>query len=217
MTISTTRAEALAEKLRQEIRNGDYICGERLVELTLSQQMNVSQNTVRDALHILQDEGWIIKHARRGAHVRTFTPSEAAEVYALWAAVEGLALYWAMDSLTKNHINTLRRLIKQARNYAFTADLRRSNETLLALHAVLAEIANRPQTSALLARLRNQVHLLEVLRQMRAPRSMHAQQAQIMFYEKLISLMQSGDKEGARQLLEYLIKTEADTLLPLLS
>lgn len=217
MTISTTRAEALAEILCQKIRNGDYVCGERLVELTLSQQMNVSQNTVRDALHILQDEGWIVKHARRGAHVRTFTPPEAAEVYALWAAVEGLALRWAMDALTKSHVSNLRRLIKQARTQAFTGDLRRSNETLLALHALIAGMADRSQTAELLNRLRNQIHLLEVLRQMRAPRSLHAQQAQIMFYEKLVSLMESGDADGAQQLLDYLIKADADTLLPLLS
>ncbi len=217
MTTTTTRAEALAETLRQAIRSGDYVCGERLVELTLSQQMTVSQNTVRDALHILQDEGWVVKHARRGAHVRAFTPTEAAEVYALWAAVEGLALRWALERLTKADITTLRRLIKQARHQAFTGDLRRSTEALFELHTTIAGLAGRPQTAALLARLRNQVHLLEVLRQMRAPRSLHAQQAQIMLYEKLISLMEAGDGEAARQVLSYLIQLDADTLLPLLT
>lgn len=212
-----TRAQFLADTLRQAIHNGDYVCGERLVELTLSQQMNVSQNTVRDALHILQDEGWVVKHARRGAYVRAFTPAEAAEVYALWAAVEGLALRWLMESLTKSHLTHLRRLIKQARNHAFTGDLRRSNESLLALHAAVATGAGRPQTAALLARLRNQAHLLEVLRQMRAPRSLHAQQAHILLYEKLVSLMEAGDADAAQPLLEYLIKTDGAALLPLLS
>lgn len=216
MTISTTRAEALAEILRQSIRDGDYVCGERLVELTLSQQMNVSQNTVRDALHLLQDEGWVVKHARRGAYVRAFAPAEAAEVFALWAAVEGLALRWMMESLTKSHVNHLRHLLKQARNHAFTGNLRRSTESLLALHAAVAAGAGRPQTAALLARLRNQAHLLEVLRQMRAPRSPHAQQARIMLYEKLVSLMEASDVDAAQPLLEYLIKADGEALLPLL-
>ncbi|MBI5666998.1 MAG: GntR family transcriptional regulator [Chloroflexi bacterium] len=217
MTTSITRAEALADTLRQAIHNGDYICGERLVELTLSQQMNVSQNTVRDALHILQDEGWVVKHARRGAYVRAFTPAEAAEVYALWAAVEGLALRWMMEALSKSQVNHLRRLLMQARNHAFTGDSRRATEALLALHAAIAAGAGRPQTTALLARLRNQVHLLEVLRRMRAPRSLHAQQAHILLYEKLVSLMEAGDADGAGALLDYLIKTDGEALLPLLA
>lgn len=214
---SATRAAALADQLRDAIRSGVYVCGERLVELTLSQRMNVSQNTVRDALYILQDEGWVVKQARRGVFVRAFSPEEATEVYALWAAVEGLALRWAVESLTKGGLNGLQRILKQARNLALTGDVRRSTEALLLLHANIGALAGRPQTADLLARLRNQVHLLETVRHMRAPRSQHAQSAQIILYEKLVSLMAAGAADDAQQLLEYLIKTDCETLLPALN
>ncbi|NWG15829.1 MAG: GntR family transcriptional regulator [Chloroflexi bacterium] len=214
---AATRAASLADQLRDAIRSGTYVCGERLVELTLSQQMNVSQNTVRDALYILQAEGWVVKQARRGVFVRDFSPEEAVEVYALWAAVEGLALRWAIPLLTRSSLNGLRRTLKQARTLALTGDVRRSTEAVLALHESIGRLAGRPQTRDLLARLRNQVHLLEVVRHMRAPRTQHAQSAQIMLYEKLVSLMESGAADDAQQLLEYLIKTDAETLLPALN
>ncbi|HEX2907788.1 MAG TPA: GntR family transcriptional regulator [Phototrophicaceae bacterium] len=217
MTSPMTRAATLADTLRQAICSGKFVCGERLVELTLSQQMNVSQNTVRDALHILQEEGWVIKYARRGAHVRAFTVAEAAEVYALWAAVEKVALRWALATLTKSSLTQLRRLIKQARTQAYTGDGSGSTQSLLALHTTIGALAGRPQTIELLARLHNQVQLLEILRQMRAPRSPHLHEAQFLLYEKLVSLMESRQDDNAEQLLEYLIKSDLETLLPLLN
>jgi DNA-binding GntR family transcriptional regulator len=217
MASTSTRAEVIADHLRRAVRAGEYISGERLVELTLSQQLGVSQNTVRDALHLLIEEGWVVKLPRRGTFVRAFSRDEAVEVYALWAAVEAVALRWALNSLTKSRLNAMRRLVKQARQYAFTGDMRRCVEALMNLHALVAAAANRPQTAALLARLRNQVHLLETLRQMRAPRSAHAQEAQLLLYEKLLSLMERGEAAAAVDLLRYLISTDCETLLPLLT
>ena len=50
---AATRAETVADQIRQAIKDGQYMGGERLIEQTLAGQMNVSQNTIRDALRIL--------------------------------------------------------------------------------------------------------------------------------------------------------------------
>lgn len=190
--------------------------GERLIEQTLAGQLNVSQNTVRDALRILEGEGWVVKTSRHGVYVRSFNPAEAEELYTLWAAVEGLALRWAMESISKAALGHLRRLIQDARKLALTGDSRGAMETLFSLHGAIVSLSGRAQTMELLASLHNRVRLLEVVRQMRAPRSPHAHQTQIILYEKLISLMEAGDAEAAQQLHHYLIMDDAATLLPLL-
>jgi DNA-binding GntR family transcriptional regulator len=213
---SATRAETTADTLRQAIKEGRYMGGERLIEQTLAGKLNVSQNTIRDALRILEGEGWVVKAARHGVYVRSFNKGEAEELYALWAAVEGLALAWVIQSLSKNALAHLRRLIQDARKQALMGDARAAAESLMALHATIASLSGRAQTMELLASLHNRVHLLEVLRQMRSPRSPHAQQTHIILYEKLVSLMEAGDADAARQLHEYLIMDECSTLLPLL-
>jgi DNA-binding GntR family transcriptional regulator len=213
---SATRAETTADFLRQAIKDGQYMGGERLIEQTLAGQINVSQNTIRDALRILEGEGWVVKTARHGVYVRSFNPAEAEELYTLWAAVEGLALRWAMDSLTRNALGHLRRLIQDAGKQALMGDSREAMESLFALHAAIASLSGRAQTMELLASLRNRVRLLEIVRQMRAPRSPHAHQTQIILYEKLISLMEAEDAEAAQQLHHYLIMDDCSTLLPLL-
>jgi DNA-binding GntR family transcriptional regulator len=68
-----TRAETVAEQIRQAIRAGAYVSGQRLVELSLAAKLNVSQNTVRDALRLLETAGWVVKRARHGLYVRSLT------------------------------------------------------------------------------------------------------------------------------------------------
>ena len=59
-----TRAETVAAALREAILKGDYLSGERLIELSLAKTFDVSQNTVRDAMRLLEQDGWVVKHAR---------------------------------------------------------------------------------------------------------------------------------------------------------
>jgi DNA-binding GntR family transcriptional regulator len=214
---SETRAETVADTLRQAIRHAEYISGERLVELTLAQQMGVSQNTVRDALRILESEGWVVKNPRRGSFVRSFSIAEAAELYALWAAVECLALRWALEGATKASLAQLRRFIQGGRKQTLKGDLPGAVEALFAFHAAIGALAGKAQTLDLLTSLHNRVYLLEIVRQLQSPRSAHAQEAQLILYEKLVSLIETRNHAAAQQLLEYLIMDDCDTLLPLLA
>ncbi len=206
----------IADKLRHAIRSGVYMSGERLVELTLAQRLNVSQNTIRDALRLLEAEGWVVKRARHGVYVRSFSLEEAEELYALWLALERLALGWAMEAVTRRDMAELRRLIQNARKHALADDLQTAIETIFQFHTMILEMSGKSQTAQLLSGLHNRIFLLEIVRQMRAPRSLHNHEARLLLYEKLASMMESGDRDGANTLLEYLITSDKDTLLPLL-
>ncbi len=216
MTVGATLAEMIADKLRHAIRSGVYMSGERLVELTLAQRLNVSQNTIRDALRLLEAEGWVVKRARHGVYVRSFSLEEAEELYALWLALERLALGWAMEAVTRRDMAELRRLIQNARKHALADDLQTAIETIFQFHTMILEMSGKSQTAQLLSGLHNRIFLLEIVRQMRAPRSLHNHEARLLLYEKLASMMESGDVDGANTLLEYLITSDKDTLLPLL-
>lgn len=55
--------------LRQRIVNGDYPPGERLTEDRLAADFGVSRNPVREALRVVQTEGFVVMVPRRGAFV----------------------------------------------------------------------------------------------------------------------------------------------------
>jgi DNA-binding GntR family transcriptional regulator len=212
-----TRAETVAEQIRQAIRAGAYISGQRLVELTLAAKLNVSQNTVRDALRLLETAGWVVKHARHGVYVRSFTRDEVIELYALWQAVESLALRWVMKSASRKDLTQLTRIIQTARKDMLEGELEESSEAIFEFHSLIGKLSGKAQTVEILESLHNRIYLLEIVRQMRTPRSLHSQEERLLIYEKLVSLMSVSHFDEAQAVLKYLIESDCDSLLPLLN
>lgn len=210
----STLAENVAAALRESIYNGGHSIGERLIELTLAHEMNVSQNTVRDALHILEQEGLVVKHARRGIYVRAYTPDEAAELYTLWTALEKLALKWAIAALTQDDLGELRDLIDEARSQTEARNPLGAIESLLTFHETVGRIARKPQTAALLNSILNQIRLLEnSVRQVRAPRTFQQRREQIADYDKLLSAIEARDEDSAQKILMNTISADRNALL----
>ena len=213
--VGATRAETVAEQIRQAIRAGAYGSGQRLVELNLAAKLNVSQNTVRDALRLLETAGWVVKHARHGVYVRSFSRDEIIELYALWQAVEGLALRWTMKVATRKDFMQLTRITQTARRDMLEGELEESSEAIFEFHNLIGRLCGKAQTSEILASLHNRIYLLEIMRQMRSPRSLHSHEERLLLYEKLVSLMEVSHFDEAQALLEFLIQRDCDSLLPL--
>lgn len=208
-----TRAETVAEALREAILEGDYLSGERLVELSLAKSLDVSQNTVRDALRMLEHDGWVVKHARRGVYLRKFTLDEAAELFALLGVVEPLALGWALDAMTKSALQELRSMMDSARTHSYAGEWQASIEAVFRFHERLAQIAGKPFTIQLTDQLYNQVRLLEALRQARAPRNPHELNTHIRRHESLYYYIEAGDRAAAQRLIQEQLQTYRDTVL----
>lgn len=75
--------------LRHAIELGELKPGTRLVEKDLCQKLNVSRTSLREALRELQAEK-IITAVPRGLFVSEITDEEAANIYRVRAALEGL-------------------------------------------------------------------------------------------------------------------------------
>ncbi len=210
----STLAENVAAALRESIFNGGHIIGERLIELTLAHEMNVSQNTVRDALRILEQEGLVVKWARRGVYVRTYTADEAAELYTLWATLEELALNWAIGVINNDDLDELRDLIDEARSQTEARNPLGAIESLLTFHETIGRIAGKAQTAALLNSVLNQVRLLEnSVRQVRAPRTFQQRRTQMADYETLLNAIETRDENQAREILVNIISADCNALL----
>ncbi len=197
-----TLAEQTADTLRQSIRDGAYSCGERLIELTLAHELRVSQNTIREALRILEHEGWLLRHPRRGVFVRSFTPDEAEEVYALWASLESLALHWAWARISRVELLAeLRPPVARARTYVLMGRWTAAREMLFAFHGSLCHLAQKPRTAAMLNQLHNQARLLDVDFEFNLPRPPEEHTRQIEAYEHLIGVIKFSEPESAERAL----------------
>ena len=212
--MSQTLAQSIAYTLCQAIQHGAYRCGDRLVELTLSQELNVSQNTIRDAFHILEQDGWVTKIPRRGVYIPQFTIAEAEEIYALWQAVESLALSWAMDQLSEIERERLRETLISVEHKINQREWGHAVYALHHLHTAIALHANAPQTQAILKRIHNQAHLLEIQRMRLSLLSEDEWDHRLEHYFDLLHAIDQQNIDKATKYLTQAIQYEADLVLP---
>jgi DNA-binding GntR family transcriptional regulator len=95
------------ELLREGILEGRYAPGERLIEQSIAEELDVSRTPVREALRRLQAEGLVESYPNRGAVVRAFTPQHLIDTYGLRAVLEGYAAHQAARFITPADLERL--------------------------------------------------------------------------------------------------------------
>ncbi|MER7250662.1 GntR family transcriptional regulator [Kribbella sp. NPDC000426] len=82
--------DVVAAELRRLILDGSLPPGERLVEDRLAQQLGVSRNPIREAMRVLEAEGFLDVAARRGAFVAKLSAQQAEDLFQVRLALEPL-------------------------------------------------------------------------------------------------------------------------------
>src|ERR671918_347683 len=104
-------AASVADRLRDDILQGAFPPGERLIELQLTERYGVGRAAIRAALVELDAEGLVQREANRGATVRRISVGEAVEITEARAALEGLIARLAAERATDGEQDELRDLI----------------------------------------------------------------------------------------------------------
>src|SRR5215203_2272806 len=95
------RADALRDRLEQDIITGALRPGERLDEQSLAARFGVSRTPIREALMQLASAGLVTLHARRGAFVASLSFRAIVERFEVMAALEGMCGALAARRITE--------------------------------------------------------------------------------------------------------------------
>jgi DNA-binding GntR family transcriptional regulator len=85
----------------------------RLDERQLSQDLGVSRTPIREALSVLEQEGFVRTVPRRGIYVVRKTKREVIEMILVWAAIESLAARFAASRASESELRRLRQLLAE--------------------------------------------------------------------------------------------------------
>lgn len=88
----------VAELLLAEIMKGSLPPGVRIVEGTWARKFGVAQGSIREAINILAQDGFVTKASGRSARVIHLSHRDVAEFYELRGAIEGLAARLAVTA-----------------------------------------------------------------------------------------------------------------------
>ncbi|MEP7025705.1 MAG: GntR family transcriptional regulator, partial [Actinomycetota bacterium] len=73
--------DLVATEIRRLILDGTFRPGERLIEDRLAEQLGVSRNPIREAIRMLETEGFLDVSARRGSFVAVLSAEQAADLF----------------------------------------------------------------------------------------------------------------------------------------
>lgn len=82
---------SLADRLRTEIMSGALRPGERIVEGAWAAKLGVAQASIREAINILTQEGFVSKQSGRSARIVHLSEQDVMQLYQIRGALEGLA------------------------------------------------------------------------------------------------------------------------------
>ena len=88
---STLVKDTVANRLRAEIASGSLRPGIRIIEGYWAKRFGVAQASVREAINLLAQEGFVAKASGRSARVVNLTEQDVLQIYEMRGALEGLA------------------------------------------------------------------------------------------------------------------------------
>ena len=112
----------VATELRRLILDGTLRPGERLIEDRLAEMLNVSRNPVREAIRVLEAEGFLEVSARRGAFVATLSDKQAADLFEVRLALEPLGARLAAAEVAPELVDRMRAILEEVETQAAEKD-----------------------------------------------------------------------------------------------
>ena len=141
-----TKEEQVADFLREGIISGVYPRGSRLKQAEIAQQLNLSITPVREALKLLEAEGYVSGDSYRGVRVVPFDAGASAEILQLRLLLEVQLVRGAIGKVTEKDIADLRSLAAEFEDVFDRGDRAAARGINYRFHRRLYDIAGMPQT-----------------------------------------------------------------------
>jgi GntR family transcriptional regulator, trigonelline degradation regulator len=201
------------DELRQSIISGRSAPGTRLIERELIEMLGVSRTVIREALRQLESEGLVAILPNKGPIVRELTASEATDLYAIRAVLEGLAARSFVKNANAMQVEELERALNR------TADAYQSDDAELILitknrfYDVLFDGACSETLSSMIAMLHTRIWRWRALGLSHPRRSDHRRKESISGLRAMVTAIKDRDADLAEKLIrEEVTRANAEVM-----
>lgn len=167
--------EKLSEKIfaqvRSDIISGKYTARDFISESEIAATYQVSKAPVKEALHLLADQGYLVSYPRKGYMINSYSQEEINQIQQVRRSLELLCIELVIQNATDAEIESLRTAIsgddmsqkpEETINYRFHMGLAR-----ISGNKVLAEVLDKLVNIASMTQIRrtpdisNFTHIIE--------------------------------------------------------
>ena len=202
----------LAERLRQEILSGALQPGTRIVEGKWAAKFGVAQGSIREAINILAQAGFVSKAAGRSARVIHLSEGDVAHIYQLRGAIEGLAARLAAS--TNADLKVLQATVDVMRESAAANNLDGLLDCDMLYHLELCELSRNPYIIEHARRILLPFFAFVRMRVSASGQETSAWDRDLEAHQRIIDLLREGEGEVAelyvRKAMERFAKTAYD-------
>lgn len=208
-----TAVERTAFAIRDRIRNGEYVPGQRLIEADLTESLGISRGPLREAMWRLAGEGIVTIEPNRGVVVRKLTRDETRQLFQLREVLEGLAARLAAENIEAgNNRGRIKKVVKQCEKCVRGNDVSGYIDANDLFHQEVVAMGANEQLSNLLNQLRVPVFRLQFKRMMTASEAIRESMEQ---HKVVADAILSGEGAQAERAMRKHISTSGRKLLEL--
>ena len=141
-----TKEEYVADFLREGIISGQFPRGSKLKQAQIAEMIGTSITPVREAIKLLEAEGFILGSSHRGAVVAPFDINATEEITDLRVTLECKLGLKAVNRLSKKDLDELRDLQDQIEEASAKGDRDAVRSINYRFHELIYQAADLPQT-----------------------------------------------------------------------
>lgn len=209
---SVSRRDGVVNEIRRAVVLGTIKPGEKLTEVQLSDWLNVSRPTVREALNLMAQEGLLVQEPYRGLHVATLDAAAIMDLAHTRMALDMLAITTIVDDDSGRRMKIVEESWADYSRVEMDPDPFVRHESHVAFHRSLWAASE----NVLLLRLWPvmEAHLTIILAQDQAARADPVRAHRV--HEKLVKAIRTKDLKVIKKAVSEHTMRSAEELIPLL-
>ncbi len=188
--------QTIVEAIEAKIIDGELKPGERLVEQTMCERLDVSRAPLREAFRVLENRGFLENRQRKGVYVSSLSRKEAVDIYMIRASLESLATYLAVKEAGPALAEELREIHAVMQDAVDKGDRERYVENNLKFHEMLVLACGNERLIEMLWRFNKHTARYR-MRILTTPGKF---QESVRRHGELLEAIAKGDAEGAERL-----------------
>jgi len=191
--------EQVYDLLREAILTGKLEPGEQITEVGIAEQLKVSRTPAREALRMLELEGFVIITPRRGAFVGGISSEEEIDdIFQVRRVLEGLASSLAAENISQEQVQELKRLSDQIAGCIKNEDIKGCIEIDTSFHQIIYKASENECLQKFLDNLFEQITRFRAASLSSEGRMDEA----LIEHQKLAKAIGNRESDLARQLAE---------------
>lgn len=195
--------EKVYDELKSLILSNQIKPGELLNERSLAEKLGISRTPLREAIQVLESEGWLKTEPWKGVYVSEITKHDIAEVMQLRMVLEPLVVELIIKDINEEQICEIERLFKKQKDYYSQENGVEFIRTDKEFHMYLAQLTGNQRLIQILANLSDMVTRLG----MRAIARYNRYKETLWEHQNIIRSLKDKDVNSARQAMIYHVLT----------